>query len=126
MMKTLRKIAGAVSLTCVITLLNAHHSTSMFDRGREVQVEGVIRQVQWTNPHGWLMVVTSTADGGTTEWAIETAPPSMLERSGIHRADFKTGERVTVVTNPIKDGKPIGLFVSLKRADGSVVKPRRE
>jgi hypothetical protein len=104
----------------------AHHSSSMFDMNKDLELAGTIKEMQWTNPHGWLQLVTTDAAGVTTLWSIETAPPSMLERFRIKRSDFKTGERVTVHTHPIKDGQPIGLFMSLTRPDGSIVKPKAD
>ncbi|MGC3979739.1 MAG: DUF6152 family protein [Steroidobacteraceae bacterium] len=104
--------------------LSAHHSTAMFDTGKELVLDAVIKEMQWTNPHGWLIVMATGADGATTQWSIETAPPSMLERFGIKKSDFKAGEKVSVHTHPIRDGQPIGLFMSLVRADGTVVSPK--
>lgn len=104
----------------------AHHSVAMFDTGREIVIEGVLKDMQWTNPHSWLIVTVTAADGTTSDWSLESGPPSMLAQMGFKRTDFKVGERVTVHLHPMRDGQPLGLFMSMVRADGRVVAPKGE
>ncbi len=40
----------------VATTANAHHSAAMFDDSRVVELKGVVKELQWTNPHVWLQV----------------------------------------------------------------------
>jgi hypothetical protein len=115
-----------IALLFASSAASAHHSTAMFAMDKDLALDCVIKQMQWTNPHSWLIVVATNADGSSTQWSIESGPPSMLERLGIKRSDIKVGERVVVHTHPIKDGQPIGLFMSLVRADGRVVAPKPE
>ena len=104
----------------------AHHSVAMFDTGRETIIEGVLKDMQWTNPHSWLIVTVTSADGSMTDWSLESGPPSMLAQMGFKRTDFKAGEHVTVRLHPMRDGQPLGLFMSMVRADGRVVAPKGE
>ena len=36
--------------------LQAHHSAVMFEKEREITLEGVVKEFQYTNPHSWLLV----------------------------------------------------------------------
>ena len=47
--------------------LGAHHSFAAFDRTREVTLTGVVKEVQWNNPHAWIQVVVTDARGRQTE-----------------------------------------------------------
>jgi hypothetical protein len=42
-------------------------------------------------------------------------------RSGWKRTTLKTGDQVSAVVRPLRDGKPGGLYVSIKLADGKVL-----
>jgi hypothetical protein len=58
--------------------LQAHHSGTMFDEGKEVTLEGVVKEFQYTNPHSWLLVDVTNADGSVTTWGFEAEGPSTL------------------------------------------------
>ncbi len=32
----------------------AHHSYAMFDTDKSVEIEGTVKEFQWTNPHCWI------------------------------------------------------------------------
>jgi hypothetical protein len=34
----------------------AHHSFAMFDALKIVQLEGTVKEFQWTNPHAWIVL----------------------------------------------------------------------
>ena len=103
--------------------LGAHHSFAAFDRTREVTLTGVVKEVQWNNPHAWIQVVVTDARGRQTEWGFECGSPNMMSRTGWTRTTLKTGDRVTVVANPLKDGRPNASLVRITLPDGRVLGP---
>ena len=103
--------------------LGAHHSFAAFDRTREVTLTGVVKEVQWNNPHAWIQVVVTDARGRQTEWGLECGSPNMMSRTGWTRTTLKTGDRVTVVANPLKDGRPNASLVRITLPDGRVLGP---
>jgi len=109
---------------CLIALLSApawaHHSVAMFDLTKSVTIEGTVKEFQFTNPHSWLQVMVPGADGTAVEWAFEAQGPSSLLRVGIKAKTFQPGDKVTVVTHPMKDGRTGGLLVTVTAADGHV------
>jgi hypothetical protein len=102
----------------------AHHSGAMFDADKQVTIEGVVKQMQLTNPHSWLQVVATDASGNSVEWSFEMAAPTVLIRGGFTKNSLKPGDKVTVVGNPLRDGRPGAGLVSVKTASGEVL-PRR-
>lgn len=102
----------------------AHHSGAMFDHDKKLELQGTVKEFQYTNPHSWLMVMVTTPDGKTTEWGFEAEGPSTLLRAGIRAKTFSPGDKITVVSNPLKDGRPGGLLVSATKADGTTYVPR--
>ena len=57
--------------------------------------------------------------GGSELWSIEMNSPNNLRRQGWKSNLLKPGDKVTVVTNPLRDGKKGGLFVTVTLADGT-------
>lgn len=99
----------------------AHHSASMFDDSRVLEKKGVVKELQWTNPHVWLQVVVEEK-GTKTEWSLEGGSPNTLSRQGWRATTFKAGDMVTVRFNPMKDGSAAGLFVGARfDSDGKTI-----
>ena len=100
--------------------LLAHHSGAMFDREKVVELKGTVKELQWSNPHIWIQVVTQE-NGSPKEWSLEGGSPNTLSRQGWRSTTFKPGDEVTVRFNPMKDGTPAGAFVGAKFADGKTI-----
>lgn len=98
----------------------AHHSAAMFDFKKTETVSGTVKQYQWTNPHGWLYLVVKRPDGTEAEYGVELTSPNLLMRRGWRPSTFKAGDKVIVVTNPMRDGSAAGRVVSVTKEDGSV------
>jgi len=64
------------------------------------------------------------ADGKAKLWSFEAEGPSTLLRAGIKASTFMPGDKVTIVANPMKDGRPAGALLTATKADGSVFSPR--
>ena len=110
-------------LMAAATPLSAHHSFAAFDRAREVTLTGVVKEVQWNNPHAWIQILVTDAKGKQTEWGFECGSPNMMSRTGWTRTTLKTGDKVTVVGNPLKDGRPNASLVRITLPDGRVLGP---
>ena len=98
----------------------AHHSFAMFDQKKIVTLEGTVHQFQWTNPHAFIELDVSTR-GRTQRWSIELNSPNNLTRQGWRRSSLKAGDEVTVRIAPLRNGNPGGLFLDVRKADGTVL-----
>jgi hypothetical protein len=95
----------------------------MFDREKEVTLTGTVREFQWTNPHAFIEVeVPGEKGGGAEKWSVEMNSPNNLTRQGWKSSMLKTGDKVSVTLNPLRDGKKGGLFVAITLADGKVIR----
>ena len=123
-MKAIRFSAGAVLMAAAMTVAApavAHHSASMFDDTKVLELKGTVKELQWANPHIWLQVVVDEK-GKKTEWSLEGGSPNSLSRQGWRATTFKPGDGVTVRLNPMKDGTPAGSFIAAKfDADGKTI-----
>jgi hypothetical protein len=104
----------------------AHHSAAMFDPQKTVTLQGTVKAYQWINPHCFIQIVVSDPGGSSKEWAIEMGSTKQLYQAGWRPGTLKSGEQITLVAHPERDGSPSALFVSATRQDGApVVAPVR-
>ena len=96
--------------------LIAHHAGTMFDDNKTVELNGTIKEFQFTNPHSWIQVVADNK-----EWSIEWGSPNQLARQGILPSTFKSGAKVVMRVHPMRDGSAAGNFVAAKFDDGKTV-----
>jgi hypothetical protein len=97
----------------------AHHSFAMFNMQQDLELQGVAKSFTWQSPHSWLQVLVKNASGKPVEWSIEMGAPNMLYKRGLRAASVKTGDAVTLVVHPLRDGRPGGSLVSVVLADGT-------
>jgi hypothetical protein len=102
----------------------SHHSGAMFEPEKVITLEGTVKQFEYTNPHSWLYVVVRGDQGGETLWGFEAEGPSALMRAGIRANALQPGDKVTVRTRPLRDGRPGGAWVTVTKSDGTVLNPR--
>ena len=105
--------AGSAAVLAVLAAVtaHAHHSANMFDSAKSLKLSGTVTRFDYVAPHSWLYVDVENEDGTTTEWGFELDAPPRLRRVGISPKFWEPGDRVTVVTAPLKDGRPAGLLV---------------
>jgi len=121
-MVTDARIAAAAALTIVATFpALAHHSNSAYQVDKIITLEGTVKEWKWMNPHTWLILEVTGADGKKTEWAVEGRPPGILGRAGWSGEILQPGERVTVHASPAKNGDPEGIIARVTKADGTVL-----
>jgi hypothetical protein len=118
-MKNIAKmtLAGVLALGAGSAL--AHHSAAMFDDAIEMELTGVVTDFDYLNPHSWLYVEVTDEDGSVTAWGFELDDPSRLRRQGVTPTYWQPGDMVTVITNPLRDGRPAGHLVGAIKADGA-------
>ena len=112
--------AGAAMIAASVLIPaagRAHHSAAMFDDTQVRELKGVVKELQWTNPHVWLQL-TVDEKGAKKEWSVEAGSPNTLSRTGWRSTSFKPGDAVTVRVNPMKDGSAAGNFIGAKFDDG--------
>ena len=83
----------------------AHHSVSAwFDRNGRQEIEGVVTEIRWQNPHVLFFVRAPNENGEERTWEIETLSVSGIGRWGITEDLLAVGDRVHVSGWPSKRG----------------------
>ena len=120
MYSTLLKVLASAGTLIAATLpLAAHHSFSAeFDSTKQVTLEGKVVQMEWVNPHSWLQIDVTKADGTVEHWKIEGGSPSVLLRLGWNRNSLPAGTRIKVTAFQAKDGSLRGSSRDIEFPDG--------
>ena len=103
----------------------AHHSLSIYDRGKSRTVEGVVKEFRFTNPHARIILTVASANGATKDWDFEGGGVNRLTERGIFVNTIRSGDKISVSYNPMRDGSARGLFVAFTAADGKHYVTRR-
>jgi hypothetical protein len=100
----------------------AHHSfAAEFDAQKPITLKGVVVKWEMINPHGWITMGVTGADGKTTQWMVETSNPNGLMRLGWTKNSLKPGDEITVDGYLAKDGSSTANAARITLADGSKV-----
>ena len=100
----------------------AHHSRANFDLGREIEVEGVVTEYAWKNPHAFVVVESTTEDGATVEWTFEMNSTPVLRRFGTTADSLAPGDHVIAHGNPDRDAdKHFAYTTFFLKDDGTEV-----
>ena len=115
------KALGLAGIAFTMTAMPAfaHHSFAMFDAEKKVTLEGTVKEFQWTNPHSWILMTVSNAQGQPEQWAIEMGGPSGLARQGWVPKTLTPGMKVKTVIHPLRDGTAGGQFMAITLPDGT-------
>jgi hypothetical protein len=121
-----RAIGRALLLTTMLfgmaPLALGHHAAApVFDMNAEKSVTGVVKQVDWTNPHIWIWLDVQGASGQTETWGFEGMSPNFLARRGWTRTSLTPGMRIAITFRPLRDGKAGGMFMTGKLDSGKVL-----
>jgi hypothetical protein len=118
-----KMVIGCVSLVAALTATTAlaHHSAAGIDQTKTVTIVGVLKEFKWANPHSWMDIDVTDANGQTKLWSIEMTAPAYLARAGWKSTTVKPGDKVTVNVRPFRNGDPGGLFVNITLPDGRVL-----
>lgn len=96
----------------------AHHSTAEFDYTKEVTIKGIVKEVQWTNPHSFIQLLVDGQPGEKIQWSVEIGSPTLNINLGWRKDSVKPGDGVTMNLAPARNGKPYGTLRVLTFADG--------
>jgi len=116
-------LAASVALLFAANPLRAHHSEAAeYDATKPVRVSGVVKKVEWTNPHIWFYVEgKDEVSGLQAVWGFSGAAPNGLRRRGITKDTLKVGDTVKVQGIRAKDGSPNAASRGVTVSDGRQV-----
>ena len=126
--KLFRLMMACVALCALGVTASAHHSTAMFEWGKEKTVDGTVDKWEWTQPHTFLWVMVPGKSGKVEQFGFEGMSPSWLGRRGWGLKSIARGDKVKLVYYPLRDGRNGGFYVRVTLPDGRTLEalPQRQ
>ena len=114
------RLAIALTALCAVAIpVLAHHAfSSEFDEKKQVKLEGKVTKFELINPHSWIHIDVTGADGKTTEWMVEGGSPNSLFRNGFTKNSLPSGTVILVDGYQAKDGTNRAVGKDLTFKDG--------
>lgn len=119
------KLIAPISLFAALfitTTAQAHHSlVGEFDTSKDLEVRGAITKLEWTNPHIWIYLDVTAANGSVEKWQCEMGSPNQLIRQGWKKEDLPIGTVIRANANPARQGEHICSTRRITLDDGTPV-----
>jgi hypothetical protein len=113
------------ALACIGFLLlcvpaRAHHSFGdIYLESDSIEIEGVIVEFQYKNPHSWIHVAAQDTFGREKIYSAEWVSTSQLERENITRTTLREGDRVRIWGAPARAFNDNRIHLKrMQRSDG--------
>src|SRR4026208_531948 len=102
-----KPVAAILLLGWLVTALpvSAHHAfQAEFDDKKPVHLAGKVTKMEWINPHSWIHIDVTGADGKVTSWMVECGSPNIMLRRGFSKNSLDAGTELTVDGYQAKNG----------------------
>ena len=119
-MKIIFATIGGLLATCALAI--AHHSGVMYDSQNEKTIDGTVKEFVFSNPHVSILISVTDEKHVVTDWSVEAASVQGLVQAGWRKSTLKTGDKVTIVGRPLRDGRPGIQLLRAILADKTVLK----
>jgi hypothetical protein len=105
-MKKLLSLSGvATALLLVSAPLFAHHGfAGRYDEDHPVTVTGTVVELQFMNPHSFIIFENKDTGGKDVRWQAELGSANLLAREGWTRTTLKAGDHITIIGPQNKNG----------------------
>lgn len=113
-------ILNKITITAAIAALTAfpvcahHAATATFDTSQDVEIEGVVTNFSFVNPHVTIDLMVEGDDGTSREWVVTAPAVAGFRRWGWTEDTLEEGQYVRLVGRKARHGGPMVL---LERAD---------
>lgn len=115
-------LIATISALLLSGAVSAHHSlVGEFDTTVDLEVRGAITKVEWTNPHIWIYLDVTAANGQVEKWECEMGSPNQLIRQGWKKEDLPIGTVIRAQANPAREGEHICSTRRITLDDGTPV-----
>lgn len=89
-------LVAGIGLLLGATTAVAHHSFSAeFDANSPIEFTGTVKDVEWVNPHGFMLVDVTSADGTVETYRVIIGAPISLYREGWNKDSVLPGTVVS-------------------------------
>lgn len=123
-MRSERVVVSVAAILLGLSMsLAAHHGAAAFDTGKKVTLKGTVKGWVYSNPHCLLSLDVPGEDGQVVHWIAEGQAPNVIFPVGYRKDSFTFGDEVTVIVEPVKNGRPLGRILGAVLADGKTLGP---
>jgi hypothetical protein len=104
-MKKLLPFVGVAASLLLSAPLFAHHGfAGRYDEDHPVTVTGTVVELQFQNPHSFIIFENKDASGKDVRWQAELGSANLMAREGWTRTMLKAGDRITIIGPQNKNG----------------------
>ena len=101
--------------------LSAHHSLAQWDTNELVELEGVIREIVWRNPHSQMRFEVTNETGAPSNWELESGSITELRLAGASTDLISVGARVMIAGYLSKRGGDVMFARNMLLPDGEEI-----
>ena len=114
-------VLGFLSSVAATLPAVAHHSAVQFDFQNTVNLTGIVRVVQFANPHAKIILEVTDEKRGTRDIQFEGHSRNNMYRQGLRPEMMTVGDTVTIRIAPMRDGSDGGYVTAFITADGKAI-----
>lgn len=98
-------LAGVVLLAGAGRVFAHHSFTAAYDTTKRVEVEGVVKEFVFRNPHSFVRIDVTNKEGATETYNLEWGSTNDLTAAKypVTRTTLKAGDRIIAVGEPGRD-----------------------
>jgi hypothetical protein len=112
-------IVGTLAAVAAGAPVRAHHSfAAEFDQSKPVKLQGKVTKMEWINPHSWIHLEVTGANGEAQAWMIEGGTPNLMLRRGFTTKSLAVGTEIIVDGYLARDGSNKANGSSITFTDG--------
>jgi hypothetical protein len=119
-MKALFALAATAATIAALPALG-HHAHGNYFQNRTINVQGRVVQVHWVNPHVWIDVEVTNAQGRKSVWPLEGTGIQGLMAKGWRPDSIKPGDTISVRCHPMKDATEACLLGFVTNINGTAM-----
>ncbi len=105
-------VAGIACLAGADRVLAHHSFSATYDSSKKVEIEGLVKEFVWRNPHSFMRIDVADKDGTTKTWTLEWGSTNDLTQAKITRTTLKPGDRLVVTGEAPRDPSSLRLLIS--------------
>jgi hypothetical protein len=92
-------------LACTVPAYSHHSFAGSYFESDSVTIEGDVVEFAYRAPHAWLYVMAADPQGRPQRYGAEWVSPARLERDGVPKDIFQSGDHVSITGSPGRNAR---------------------